>query len=93
MAWGPALYLLEYAPADLREQLMKSPDLRYDDEKKKKRPHVAVLPGAPAMGSTDAPVAVAAVAAPAVAVEAPKASAPAAPEKKKAKAAHNDDPS
>ena len=32
---------------------------------------------------------VAAVAAPAVAVEAPKASAPAAPEKKKAKAAHN----
>ncbi len=94
VAWGPALYLLEYAPADLREQLMKSPDLRYDDEKKKKRPHVAVLQGAPAALNTDAPIAVAA--APAVAapvIEAPKAAAPAAPERKKAKAAHNDDPS
>jgi hypothetical protein len=94
VAWGPALYLLEYAPADVREQLMKSPDLRYDDEKKKKRPHVAVLQGAAAALNTDAPIAVAAApAAAAPAVEAPKAAAPAAPEKKKAKAAHNDDPS
>lgn len=94
VAWGPALYLLEYAPADVREQLMKSPDLRYDDEKKKKRPHVAVLAGAPSTLSTDAPIAVAAApVAAAAAVEAPKAAAPAAPEKKKAKAAHNDDPS
>ncbi len=94
VAWGPALYLLEYAPADLREQLMKSPDLRYDDEKKKKRPHVAVLPGGPSELNTDAPVAVAAAPATVVrAIEAPKAAAPAVPEKKKAKAAHNDDPS
>lgn len=94
VAWGPALYLLEYAPADVREQLMKSPDLRYDDEKKKKRPHVAVLQGAPATLTTDAPIVVAAApVAAAAAVEAPKAAAPAAPEKKKAKAAHNDDPS
>ncbi len=93
VAWGPALYLLEYAPADVREQLMKSPDLRYDDEKKKKRPHVAVLAGAPSTLSTDAPIAVAAAPVAAAAVEAPKAAAPAAPEKKKAKAAHNDDPS
>lgn len=94
VAWGPALYLLEYAPAEVREQLMKSPDLRYDDEKKKKRPHVAVLAGAPSTLSTDAPIAVAAApVAAAAAVEAPKAAAPAAPEKKKAKAAHNDDPS
>lgn len=94
VAWGPALYLLEYAPADVRERLMKSPDLRYDDEKKKKRPHVAVLQGAPATLTTDAPIAVAAApVAAAAAVEAPKAAAPAAPEKKKAKAAHNDDPS
>ncbi len=93
VAWGPALYLLEYAPVDVREQLAKSPELRYDDEKKKKRPHVVVLPGAPSALSTDAPIAVAAApaAAPA-AVDAPKA-APSAPEKKKAKAAHNDDPS
>lgn len=94
VAWGPALYLLEYAPADVREQLIKSPDLRYDDEKKKKRPHVAVLQGAPATLTTDAPIVVAAApVAAAAAVEAPKAAAPAAPEKKKAKAAHNDDPS
>lgn len=94
VAWGPALYLLEYAPADVREQLMKSPDLRYDDEKKKKRPHVAVLQGAPATLTTDAPIVVAAApVAAAAAVEAPKAAVPAVPEKKKAKAAHNDDPS
>lgn len=93
VAWGPALYLLEYAPADVREQLAKSPELRYDDEKKKKRPHVVVLPGAPSALSTDAPIAVAAAPAAAPsAVDTPKA-APAAPEKKKAKAAHNDDPS
>ena len=99
VAWGPVLYLLEYAPADVRDELMKSPDLRYDDEKKKSRPHVAVMQGAPATLNTDAPIAVAAapVAAAAPAVDVAKAAAPAAapaaPEKKKAKAAHNDDPS
>jgi hypothetical protein len=43
-AWGPVMYLLEYAPATESEKLMKSPDLTYDDVKKKSRPHVVVLP-------------------------------------------------
>ncbi len=42
--WGPVFYLLEYAPATEVERLMKSPELSYDDVKKKSRPHVIVMP-------------------------------------------------
>jgi hypothetical protein len=96
VAWGKVAYLLEYSPANVREELMKSPDLAYDDEKKKSRPHVVVMQVAVSTLKTDPPIA----AAPVVVAEAPKADKPAAapapaePAKpKKAKAAHNDDPS
>ncbi len=100
-AWGPVLYLLEYAPEPVREGLAKSPDLAYDDPAKKTRPNVTVLAGAPNAVKAEGDVAAVAAAAPApVAVaEAPKADKPAAaapadPAKpKKPKAAHNDDPS
>jgi len=42
--WGPVFYLLEYAPATESEKLMKSPELSFDDEKKKSRPHIIVMP-------------------------------------------------
>ena len=97
MAWGPVMYLLEYAPADVREEQMKNPNLAYDDEKKKSRPHLVVMAGAASTLNADpaiaavAPTAQVAVAGtPAVA----GAPAPAAPVKpKKPKAANNDDPS
>jgi hypothetical protein len=100
--WGPVLYLLEYGPEPVREELEKRPDLAYDDPVKKSRPNVTVLAGAP--DAVKAEGEIAAVAAPAAApvavAEAPKADKPAAapapadPAKpKKPKAAHNDDPS
>lgn len=91
IAWGPALYLLEYSPADIRAGYENSPEVQYDDPAKKSRPHLVVLPGAPAMPSTDKPIGIAAtpaIGAPAAAAPAPAEAAPA-----KAKAAHNDDPS
>jgi len=94
VAWGPVMYLLEYAPADIREEQMKNPSLAYDDEKKKSRPHIVVMAGA--VSTLNADPAIAAVAPPAqVAVAGtPAAAAPAAPAKaKKPKAANNDDPS
>lgn len=99
-AWGPALYLVEYGPEPVREELMKSPDLTYDDPVKKSRPSVTVLAGAPnAVKAEGDVVAIAAAPAPAaapVAAATPPAAAPAPadPAKpKKPKAAHNDDPS
>lgn len=101
-AWGPAMYLVEYGPEPVREELMKSPDLSYDDPAKKSRPSVTVLAGAPNAVKAEGDVAALGTAAPApVAVaEALKADKPAAapapaePAKpKKPKAAHNDDPS
>ncbi len=102
-SWGPVMYLLEYAPETVREELMKSPALAYDDEKKKSRPHVVVMQGGPAVVTADAPIP---ATAPVQTAEAPKAGAaaasappasapaPAPPAKaKKPKAAHNDDPS
>lgn len=44
--WGPTYYLLEYAPETVREELLKSPRLAYDDPAKKSRPHI-VLAAAP----------------------------------------------
>lgn len=98
-SWGPVFYLLDYAHEDVREGLLKSPKLAYDDPKKKSRPHIIVLPAGPAAVKAEkAPEAVKPVeAAPAKAekaAEAPKAAEPAKPAKaKKPKAAHNDDPS
>lgn len=77
VAWGPAKYLLEYTPKPIREELMKDPALAYDDEKKKSRPHLNLVGGAVSTLNVDPPLVLAAT--------------PAAP--KKAKAAHNDDPS
>lgn len=102
-SWGPVFYLLEYAPQDLRDKLMADPRLAYDDPKKKSRPHIIVMQGAPGQVQAEAP----SRAIPAAAVLAPRAepvfqAAPAAASKpaeapaakgKKLKAAHNDDPS
>lgn len=106
--WGDVAYLFAYAPADVVAGLMKSPKLQYDDPKKKLRPHVIVMTGAPSSfkAGQAAPLAAASAkaekpAAPKVEKAAPApvaepAAAP-APEKatkaKKSKAAHNDDPS
>jgi hypothetical protein len=98
--WGPVFFLLEYCSADMRAQLMKSPQIQYDDAATKSRPHLIVMEGG---ASTIKPEAVPKVVVPApaaapVAQSAP-AAAPAAPaaapakKAKKAKAAQNDDPS
>jgi hypothetical protein len=102
-SWGPAMYLLEYAPEEVRTAAMQRPDLQYDDAKTKSRPHLVVLAPAPksaALGQVMA-AAAAPVPAPAPAVKAAPAqvaeAAPAEPAKtkkaKKVKAANNDDPS
>lgn len=103
--WGPVFFLLEYAPEDIREELMKSPGLAYDDAKKKSRPHVIVMPAAAPAPMADKAVKDAAIekaAAPAQAelvkadkaADAPKAGTATKSKKgKKPKAAHNDDPS
>ncbi len=94
-SWGPVFFLLEYSDEAVRDELMKSPNLAYDDAAKKSRPHVIVMPAGPAV----APKAEAAVIKPAEAVPAkvadaaPKAEAPKAKKPKKPKAANNDDPS
>lgn len=44
--WGPTYYLLEYAPETVREELMKSPKLAYDDPAKKSRPHIILAAAA-----------------------------------------------
>lgn len=97
ISWGPVYFLLEYSHATIREELMKSPKLAYDDAAKKSRPHIIVMPGGP---KVEKPAETAKVAEP-VKAEKPaeakveKAAEPAKAEKKakKPKAAHNDDPS
>lgn len=98
--WGPVFYLLEYAPEDLREESLKRPDVAYDDAAKKSRPHLIVMPAAPATPKAAKPAAKVEEAEAKPAVAAPKAQAPASkaePVKgkkaKKPKAANNDDPS
>jgi len=101
-AWGPVFYLLEYAPKAERERLEKSPELAYDDAKKKSRPHIILMPALPKAAKVEEKK---------VEVKAdekkpePKVEKAAAPAKeeaaveakpkkaKKVKAAHNDDPS
>ena len=103
--WGPVYYLLEYAPADQREALLKDPRIAYDDVATKARPHILVLQGGPSQVAAERPTKAVPVAAaqpkaepiikteaapkPKAAEEAPVASAGG----KKPKAAHNDDPS
>lgn len=96
-SWGPVYFLLEYSHETIREELMKSPKLAYDDAAKKNRPHVIVMPAAP---KVEKPAEAAKVAEPVKAVKpaeakVEKAEVPAKAEKKakKPKAAHNDDPS
>ncbi len=100
--WGATYYLLEYAPAPIREELLKSPKLAYDDAKKKSRPHVMVMEGgAPAVrAETPFEAAAAPKAEKATETTATKATdkpadkpADAPKKSKKPKAAHNDDPS
>ena len=103
-AWGPVYFLLEYSSKDMQEALAKDPRLAYDDPKKKSRPHIEVLSGGPGQVTAEAPAKAVAAAAAAPRTEpvmkaepAPVAAKPVAdapPSKpKKAKAAHNDDPS
>jgi hypothetical protein len=107
--WGPVFYLLEYAPKDQREALLKDPRIGYDDPKTKARPYIEVMGGGPSLvaaekASKAVPVAAAAPKAePAMKAEpapaakpaeaAAKPAEPAAGKPKKAKAAQNDDPS
>ncbi len=106
-SWGPVFFLLEYAHEDIREELMKSPKLAYDDAKKKSRPHIIVMPAAPPAPKVEKIAEAEKPAAPAKAevakTEVVKADTPADPSKsdqapkpkkaKKPKAANNDDPS
>ncbi len=94
--WGNTYYLLEYAPEEIREELLKSPKLAYDDAKKKSRPHVVVMDGgAPAVRYEKAFEAAPTAETATAVKQADKPAAPAvAPKKtKKPKAAQNDDPS
>lgn len=93
-SWGPVFYLLEYAHESISEELMKSPQLAYDDAAKKSRPHIIVLPAGPVTTKAEAAVIKPAEATPVkIAEAAPKAEVPKAKKAKKAKAANNDDPS
>jgi len=94
-SWGPVFFLLEYSDEAVRDELMKNPNLAYDDAAKKSRPHVIVMPAGPVVApKAEAAVIKPAEAAPAKVVEAaPKVEAPKAKKPKKAKAANNDDPS
>ena len=46
-SWGPVFYLLEYAPQDKRDALMKDPRIAFDDPKTQARPHIEVMAGGP----------------------------------------------
>jgi hypothetical protein len=93
--WGPVFYLLEYSPEEVREECLKRPDLAYDDAKTKSRPHLVLMPAAPATPKAEKPAPKVEEAASAPVKEAPKAEPPApkAKKAKKIKAANNDDPS
>jgi len=99
--WGPVYYLLDYAHADIAKPLMKSPQLAYDDPKTKSRPHIVVMPGAPASPKAMPSAPVVELTVPKVEVSpVPKvesvgtAATAEKPKKvKKPKAAQNDDPS
>ncbi len=97
--WGPVYYLLEYSPENVREESLKRPDLAYDDAKTKSRPHLVVMPAAPAVPKAEKPVAkaeepaVKPAAEPKTVEAAPKVEPVKGKKAKKPKAANNDDPS
>lgn len=51
--WGPTFFLLDYAPAEVREKLLADPGLDYDDPEEKVRPHLVVLQGGPSRFAVD----------------------------------------
>jgi alkylated DNA nucleotide flippase Atl1 len=53
-SWGPVFYLLDYAPPDVRQELLSDPRLEYDVPEKKARPYVVVLDGAPSRFAAEA---------------------------------------
>ncbi len=46
-SWGPVFYLLDYAPPDVRRELLADPRLEFDLPETKGRPYVIVLDGEP----------------------------------------------
>jgi len=98
-SWGPVFYLLEYSPEEVREESLKRPDVAFDDAAKKSRPHLIVMPAAPAAQKVEKVVVKAEEAAvkPVVTTKAeaaaPKVEPVKAKKAKKPKAANNDDPS
>jgi hypothetical protein len=94
--WGNVAYLLEYAPEPVREELMKSPKLAYDDAKKKSRPHIVVMEAGAPVIRYEKPFEAKPAETTATKAEEKPADKPAdTPKKKtkKTKAANNDDPS
>ncbi len=51
--WGPTFFLVDYAPAGLREELLADPGLEYDDPERKARPHLVVMEGGPSRHSAE----------------------------------------
>ncbi len=96
--WGQVFFLLEYSSEAMKAALLKSPKVEYDDPATKARPHLVVMGGG---ATTFKPEEMPKVAAPSPAravapsaIAAPSEAASAKPAKvRKAKAAHNDDPS
>jgi len=96
--WGQVAFLLDYAPSDMAAQLIKHPQIQYDDPAKKSRPHLIVMQGGATTFKPEAAMPKALAPAPAKAEAAAAAPPPATPAAKpapgkKVKAAHNDDPS
>ena len=84
-SWGPVFYLLEYAPQDKRDALMKDPRIAFDDPKTQARPHIQVMAGGPSQVAAEKPVKAAPVAVAQPKAEAPiKAEAAPAPKKEEA---------
>ena len=82
--WGPVFYLLEYAPQDKRDALMKDPRIAFDDPKTQSRPHIQVMGGGPSQVAAEKPVKAAPVAVAQPKAEAPiKAEAAPAPKKRR----------
>lgn len=54
-SWGEVFYLLDYAPQDVRRELLADPRLEYDLPETKGRPYVVVLAGAPSAFGPEEP--------------------------------------
>lgn len=53
-SWGPVFYLLDYAPAAVRQKLLSDPRLEYDEPERRARPYVIVLDGGPSRFAPEA---------------------------------------